>query len=94
MQCFQVSQDFKETMNLAIVLARERPGDHKEYPLDQWHNILVLHQNRASHAQSAKNFIKEAFLPNFLDLVIWGHEHECIPEPVVSPLILLHSYLM
>ena len=64
---------------------RARPADDKEYPLDQWHNILVLHQNRASHSQAAKNFIKESYIPGFLDLVIWGHEHECMPDAVVRP---------
>lgn len=64
---------------------RARPADDKEYPLDQWHNILVLHQNRASHSQAAKNFIKESYIPGFIDLVIWGHEHECIPDAVVRP---------
>ena len=67
---------------------RARPADdNADYPLNEWHNILVLHQNRAAHTQSAKNFIKDSFLPGFLDLVVWGHEHECIPDPVVSLLV-------
>lgn len=28
-----------------------------------------------------KNAISEHLLPRFLDLVIWGHEHECLVEP-------------
>ncbi|KAF9421768.1 hypothetical protein HW555_002449 [Spodoptera exigua] len=41
-----------------------------------WFNILVLHQNRAED-RGAGNFIKEDELPKFLDLVVWGHEHDC-----------------
>lgn len=42
----------------------------------EWFNILVLHQNRAED-RGAGNFIKEDELPKFLDLVVWGHEHDC-----------------
>ncbi|SCA48227.1 double-strand break repair protein MRE11, putative [Plasmodium ovale] len=41
-------------------------------------NILVLHQNRYmrnSYGNNTKNYIKESFIPDFIDLVIWGHEH-------------------
>ncbi len=34
---------------------------------------------RAKHG--ATNFIPEPFIPEFFDLVIWGHEHECLIEP-------------
>ena len=27
------------------------------------------------------NYIPEKFLDDFLDLIIWGHEHECIIDP-------------
>lgn len=40
-----------------------------------WFNIMVLHQNRAD--RGPKNFLPEEILPGFLDLVIWGHEHDC-----------------
>ena len=46
---------------------------------DQWFNILVLHQNRARHG--SKNYTGEHLLPDFVDLVFWGHEHECRIEP-------------
>lgn len=49
---------------------------------DQWFNIMVLHQNRIAHSQ--KNYIHDNFLPSFLDLVVWGHEHESIPTPTKS----------
>ena len=57
--------------------------DDHEYPADEWFNIFTLHQNRVVHTQSAKNCVKDTYLPNFLDYVVWGHEHECMPEPAV-----------
>jgi len=65
-----------------------RPADSPAYPLNQWFNIFVLHQNRLQHTASAKNTIREEYLAHFLDLVVWGHEHECIPEPWVRRRIL------
>jgi hypothetical protein len=32
----------------------------------------------------AKNAILETHMPDFLDLVVWGHEHECKPKPEVG----------
>lgn len=51
---------------------------------ESWFNIMVLHQNRPSH--SPKSAVHESMLPTFLDLVVWGHEHECkiVPEPCAS----------
>ncbi|CAD2084520.1 double-strand break repair protein MRE11, putative [Plasmodium vinckei lentum] len=46
-------------------------------------NILVLHQNRYmrnTNSNNSKNFIKESFIPSFIDLVIWGHEHNSKPQ--------------
>lgn len=42
---------------------------------NKWFNVFVLHQNREKRGEH--NFIPETFLPSFLDLVIWGHEHPC-----------------
>jgi double-strand break repair protein MRE11 len=52
-----------------------RPGTQK----DDWFNILSIHQNH--HAYTENGYIPEHFLPDFLDLVVWGHEHECLIEP-------------
>jgi hypothetical protein len=51
---------------------------------DSWTNLFVIHQNRfvsvfflssrVKHGETS--YIPEHFLPGFLDLVIWGHEHE------------------
>ncbi|AAS53924.1 AFR553Cp [Eremothecium gossypii ATCC 10895] len=45
---------------------------------DDWFNLMCVHQNHSSHANTA--FLPEAVLPDFLDMVVWGHEHECIPH--------------
>ena len=42
-------------------------------------NMMVLHQNRADRGRL--NFLPENELPSFLDMVIWGHEHDCRIEP-------------
>ena len=49
---------------------------------DDWFSLLVLHQNRAKHGPT--NYIPEQFLDDFLDLVVWGHEHECLIDPVFN----------
>lgn len=56
-----------------------RPKDEPE----TWYSILVVHQNHSQHGPT--NFLPEQFLPNFIDLVIWGHEHECLIDPVENP---------
>lgn len=61
------------------VRAAEAPG----FKQDDWLNVFVLHQNRLQHGSSTKNTIREAYLARFLDLVVWGHEHECVLEPWV-----------
>ena len=38
-----------------------------------------------SHAYTEKGYLPENFLPDFLDLVIWGHEHECLIDPSHNP---------
>ncbi|XP_029458214.1 double-strand break repair protein MRE11 isoform X2 [Rhinatrema bivittatum] len=52
-----------------------RPKEHE----DSWFNLFVIHQNRSKHG--ATNYIPEQFLDDFLDLIIWGHEHECKISP-------------
>ncbi|KAH8851443.1 Double-strand break repair protein MRE11 [Schistosoma japonicum] len=46
---------------------------------DDWFSICTVHQNRVQHGPTS--YLPENFLPDFLDLVIWGHEHECRVEP-------------
>jgi double-strand break repair protein MRE11 len=52
--------------------------------VEDWFNIFVIHQNRVVHGK--KNYIPETFLEGFLDLVIWGHEHECRLRPEYNEL--------
>ena len=50
-------------------------------------NLMSIHQNRyrgASGGAPSKNCIHSSFLPSFLNLVVWAHEHECIPSPEES----------
>ncbi|OAX79217.1 DNA repair protein (mre11) [Emergomyces africanus] len=53
-----------------------------------WFNLMSVHQNH--HAHTETGFLPENFLPDFLDLVIWGHEHECIIEPRLNPEMNFH----
>uniref|UniRef100_A0A3Q3GLH8 Double-strand break repair protein n=1 Tax=Labrus bergylta TaxID=56723 RepID=A0A3Q3GLH8_9LABR len=46
---------------------------------DEWFNLFTIHQNRSKHGPT--NYIPEQFLDEFLDLVVWGHEHECLITP-------------
>lgn len=41
-------------------------------------NVLLIHQNRSVNIN--KTYLNENLLPEFFDLLLWGHEHECIPE--------------
>lgn len=43
---------------------------------DSFFNILVLHQNRAE-GRGRKNAVWESMIPDWFDIVVWGHEHEC-----------------
>ena len=55
-----------------------RPSENKE----EWFNILVIHQNRFKGffvGANKRDSIVEGLIPPFIDLVIWGHEHESIP---------------
>ncbi|KAI8869989.1 Metallo-dependent phosphatase, partial [Ramicandelaber brevisporus] len=48
-----------------------------------WFNLFVIHQNRAAHGPTS--YIPESFLPPLLDMVLWGHEHECRVVPEQNP---------
>lgn len=50
-----------------------------EEEAEELFSVMLIHQNRAQH--SSKNFVTELMLPEFLDLVVWGHEHECLVTP-------------
>lgn len=47
---------------------------------ESFYNILVIHQNRfkGTNNWSTRNSVADESLPEWFDLVIWGHEHECM----------------
>ncbi|ODA80566.1 hypothetical protein RJ55_03525 [Drechmeria coniospora] len=51
--------------------------------MGEWFNLLALHQNH--HAHTATSYLPENVLPDWLDLVVWGHEHECLIDPTKNP---------
>ncbi len=56
-----------------FIRPRDMDGEEK------WFNILVLHQNR-DYGRGTKNCIHESMIPDWVNVVIWGNEHECKPE--------------
>jgi double-strand break repair protein MRE11 len=52
-----------------------RPGQQTK----EWFNLMSVHQNH--HAYTETGYLPENFLPDFMDLVVWGHEHECLIDP-------------
>ncbi|CAK7214410.1 meiotic recombination [Sporothrix bragantina] len=56
-----------------------RPGQQAA----EFFNLMVVHQNH--HAHTATSYLPENFLPDWLDLVVWGHEHECLIDPQKNP---------
>lgn len=66
-----------ETNNIKF----KRPKFEKE----NWFNILVVHQNKFKGmflGVPKRQSLMESIFPSFMDLVIWGHEHESIPKAV------------
>lgn len=56
-----------------------RPGQQT----GEWFNLLAVHQNH--HAHTATSYLPENALPDWLDLIVWGHEHECLIDPTKNP---------
>jgi double-strand break repair protein MRE11 len=48
-----------------------------------WFHVFALHQNR-DLGRGVKNCVHESMIPEWMDLVVWGHEHECLIEPAES----------
>lgn len=55
----------------------------------KWFNVFLIHQNRVTRGTARA--IADSMLPQWLDYVVWGHEHDSIPEishtmpPVIQP---------
>ena len=45
----------------------------------KYFHILVVHQN-ADKGRGKKNCLHESYIPEWMDLVVWGNEHECRNE--------------
>ncbi|XP_029399148.1 double-strand break repair protein MRE11 isoform X2 [Mus pahari] len=60
---------YRMFVNKKVTMLRPKEDENS------WFNLFVIHQNRSKHGNT--NFIPEQFLDDFIDLVIWGHEHEC-----------------
>ncbi|KAF2746445.1 hypothetical protein M011DRAFT_404190 [Sporormia fimetaria CBS 119925] len=61
-----------------------QPSTHK----DEWFNLMSVHQNH--HAYTETGYLPENFLPDFMDFVVWGHEHECKIDPIFNPEMGFH----
>ncbi|OAQ96287.1 hypothetical protein LLEC1_04849 [Akanthomyces lecanii] len=48
-----------------------------------WFNLLAVHQNH--HAHTATSYLPENVLPDWMNLIVWGHEHECLINPTQNP---------
>ncbi|CZT45889.1 related to recombinational repair protein mus-23 [Rhynchosporium secalis] len=60
------------------------PSEQKK----EWFNLMAVHQNHYAHTESG--YLPEHFLPDLLDLVVWGHEHECLIDPRENPTMGFH----
>ncbi|KAF3823129.1 hypothetical protein GH733_010565 [Mirounga leonina] len=64
---------YRMFINKKVTMLRPKEDENS------WFNLFVIHQNRSQHGST--NFIPEQFLDDFIDLVIWGHEHKCQIAP-------------
>lgn len=65
MHCFQNEQYFFRFLKI--------------YPKSVFCFFLCFFLFRSKHGPT--NYIPEQFLDDFIDLVVWGHEHECLITP-------------
>ncbi|VVC24522.1 DNA double-strand break repair protein Mre11,Calcineurin-like phosphoesterase domain, ApaH [Cinara cedri] len=49
--------------------------------VDEWFNIFMCHQNRAK--RPGTKHLPENVIPRYMELTIWGHEHESLIDPVL-----------
>ena len=55
----------------------------EEQGRDNFFNVFVLHQNR-DYGRGKKNCVHESMIPEWMDVVVWGNEHECQPQLMES----------
>lgn len=46
----------------------------------KWFNIMTIHQNHVP--RPGIRIVEEINLPDFLDFIFWGHEHDCVPSAI------------
>jgi len=63
--------------------SNKEDDDDEEEKENEWFNIFALHQNR-DFGRGSKNCVHESMIPEWMDLVVWGHEHECNITPTES----------
>ncbi|MBW0480653.1 hypothetical protein O181_020368 [Austropuccinia psidii MF-1] len=56
-----------------------RPAEFR----DEWFNLMLVHQNRVAHGH--QNSVPENGFGDDVDLLIWGHEHDCLIQPHEVP---------
>lgn len=56
-----------------------RPPDDE----GKFFNLLTVHQNHVAHTSTS--YLPESVLPEWMNLVVWGHEHDCQIEPTRNP---------
>jgi len=59
--------------------------------INQWFNIFVCHQNRVK--RPGTKHLSENAIPDYMMLTIWGHEHECLIDPVPRRSDKSHGYI-
>jgi double-strand break repair protein MRE11 len=55
---------------------------------NDWFNLMAVHQNHTAHNETG--YLPENVLPDYMDLVVWGHEHECLIDPRLNPDTMFH----
>ena len=55
----------------------EEEDEENQEDEDEFFNIFALHQNR-DVGRGSKNCVQESMIPEWMDVVVWGHEHECL----------------
>lgn len=54
-----------------------RPDGGPGFEPEDFFYIFTVHQNRQKYG--AKNYLPEKYIPDFMNFVLWAHEHESIP---------------
>jgi len=56
----------------------QQPGSAR----DDWFNVFVIHQNHVKHTETT--YVPEESIDKSIDLVFWGHEHDCQIDPTYN----------